>query len=90
MSASRWARALPAWASVTRAVIRASWVSAPTAVARTTSEPPTFRVAPVTRSPGPTSTGTLSPVSTLTSTAEPPSTTTPSVAIRSPGRTVNS
>ncbi len=47
-SASRWAAALPAWASVTMRVMRASWVSAPTAVARTTSSPPAFTAAPVT------------------------------------------
>ena len=44
-------------------------------------------VAPVTASPGPTSTGTLSPVSRDASTADEPASTTPSVAIRSPGRT---
>ncbi len=46
-------------------------------------------MAPATSSPGPTSTGVLSPVSSDRSTAELPSTTTPSVAIRSPGRTTN-
>ncbi len=86
-SASRWAAALPFWASSTSFAIRANWVSAPTRVASTTSRPPAFRVAPVTVSPTPTSTGTDSPVSIDASTAEVPSTTVPSVAIFSPGRT---
>ena len=60
-------------ASTSRA-IWASWVSAPTRVARTSSRPPAFTVAPVTASPGPTSTGTGSPVSRLASTADEPST----------------
>ena len=46
-------------------------------------------VAPLTSSPRPTSTGTLSPVSSDRSTAERPSSTMPSVAIFSPGRTTN-
>ena len=46
-------------------------------------------VAPVTSSPGPTSSGTGSPVSMERSTAEAPSTTMPSVAILSPGLTTN-
>ncbi len=46
-------------------------------------------VAPVTPSPGPTSTGTGSPVSREVSRADVPSTTTPSVATFSPGRTAN-
>ncbi len=86
-SASRWAAALPFCASSTSFAIRASWVSAPTRVASTTSRPPAFTVAPVTASPTPTSTGTDSPVSIEASTAEVPSTTVPSVAIFSPGRT---
>ena len=40
------------------------------AVARTTSRPPAFTVAPMTPSPGPTSTGTDSPVSIEASTAD--------------------
>ncbi len=88
-SASRCAAALPCWACSTRRAIRASWVSAPTLVASTTSRPPAFTVAPVTRSPGPTSAGTDSPVSRAASTAELPSSTMPSVAIFSPGRTTN-
>ncbi len=86
-SASRCAAALPFWASSTSFAIRASWVSAPTRVASTTSRPPALRVAPVTASPTPASTGTDSPVSREASTAELPSTTVPSVAIFSPGRT---
>ncbi len=88
-SASRWISALPVWASSTSLAICASCVSAPTLVARTTSRPPAFTVAPTTASPGPISTGTDSPVSMLASTAELPSSTTPSVAIFSPGRTTN-
>ena len=86
-SASRWAWALPVWASSTSRAIWASWVSDPTRVARTTSRPPALTVAPTTVSPGPTSTGTDSPVSIEASTADEPSSTTPSVAIFSPGRT---
>ena len=86
-SASRCTGALPDCASVTSRPIRASAVSSPTRVARTTSRPPAFTEPPATASPGPTSTGTLSPVSRDASTAEAPSSTSPSVAIRSPGRT---
>ena len=71
----------------TSRAIWASWVSAPTRVARTTSRPPALTVAPVTASPGPTSTGTGSPVSSEASIADVPSSTTPSVATFSPGRT---
>lgn len=38
-SASRCTDALPLWASLTSLAIRASWVSAPTRVARTTTRP---------------------------------------------------
>ncbi len=86
-SASRCARALPAWASVTSRVIRASCVSAPIAVARTSSRPPALTAPPTSAEPGPTSTGSVSPVTRDRSTAELPSTTRPSVATRSPGRT---
>lgn len=89
-SARRCTAALPFCASATRRAVRASWVSAPTRVARTTSREPTATVAPTTSSPGRTSTGTDSPVTELASTAPMPSTTVPSVAIRSPGRTTNS
>jgi len=57
-SASRCTGALPFCASCTSLAICASWVSEPTRVARTTSRPPAFTVAPTTGSPGPTSTGT--------------------------------
>ena len=70
-------------------MICASAVSAPTLVASTTSAPFALIVAPITSSPGPTSIGTGSPVTIDASTAERPSTITPSVAIRSPGRTKN-
>ncbi len=86
-SASRWTGALPAWASDTSRAIWPSAVSDPTRVARTTSRPPAFTVAPTTSSPGPTSTGTGSPVSRLLSRAELPCSTTPSVATFWPGRT---
>ena len=88
-SASRCAAALPFCASWTSFAIRDSWVSAPTRVARTTRRPEVFTVAPVTASPGATSTGTDSPVSIEASTAERPCSTTPSVATFSPGRTTN-
>ena len=86
-SASRCTGALPVCAASTKRAICASAVSAPTRVARTTNLPLALMVAPVTASPAATSTGTLSPVTRLMSTADAPSSTTPSVAIRSPGRT---
>ena len=89
-SARRCTFALPDWASSTRRAICASWVSSPTRVARTTSRPPAFTVAPTTASPAPTSAGTDSPVTIEASTADDPDTITPSVAIFSPGRTMNS
>ncbi len=88
-SASRCTGALEPWAASTRRTIWARAVSAPTRVARTTSRPSRLTVAPVTSSPGPTSTGTDSPVSSDRSTEERPSTTTPSVASFWPGRTTN-
>ena len=88
-SASRWTAALPLCACSTSAAIWARRVSAPTRVARTASRPPTLTHPPTTASPSATSTGTGSPVSMLASTAEAPSTTIPSVAIFSPGRTMN-
>ncbi|MNW55244.1 hypothetical protein D3C74_328920 [compost metagenome] len=90
LSARRCTSALPVWASSTSRAICASCVSDPIRVARTTSRPPAFVVAPVTVSPAETSTGTDSPVSMDSSTADVPVTTTPSVAIFSPGRTTNS
>ena len=89
-SASRCTGALPACASVTSRAIWASWVSAPTRVARTTSRPPAFTHPPVTASPGPPRPG---PARRSASRCPPPSCrrrTTPSVAIFSPGRTTNS
>ena len=58
------------WACSTRRTIWASAVSPPTLVASTTRCPLVLTVAPMTASPGPTSTGTGSPVSMLMSTAE--------------------
>ena len=87
-SARRCTGALPVCACSTMRAMRASWVWAPTSVARTIRRPPALMVAPMTRSPGPTSIGTGSPVSSELSTADSPSTTTPSVAIFSPGRTM--
>ena len=83
-SASRCTGALPVCASSTRRAIWASLVSAPTRVARTTSRPPALTVAPMTASPGATSTGTGSPVSSEASIADEPSVMTPSVATFSP------
>jgi hypothetical protein len=88
-SASRCTGALPFCASVTSRVIRASSVSAPTRVARTTRRPEVLTHPPVTASPTVTSTGTGSPVSIEASTADTPESTTPSTAIFSPGRTTN-
>ena len=86
-SASRCTGALPFCASSTRRASWASWVAAPTRVARTTSRPLVLTHPPVTASPAVTSAGTGSPVSIEVSTAELPDSTTPSVAIFSPGRT---
>ena len=88
-SASRWMAALPAWACSTIATSRARWVSGPTRSARTTSRPVSAMVPPVTASPAVASAGTDSPVIMLRSTAESPDRTSPSAAIRSPGRTTN-
>ena len=89
-SASRCTGAFPAWAWATSRASWASWVSAPTRVARTTSRPSALTHPPATESPGPTSAGTGSPVSIEVSTAELPAVTMPSAAIFSPGRTTNS
>ncbi len=86
-SASRCMGALEPCASSTSRTIWDSVLSAPTAVARTTSVPVRFRVAPMAVSPGPLSTGTLSPVSIDSSTLEAPSVTMPSTGSCSPGRT---
>ena len=66
----------------------ASVVSSPTARASTAIQPRVETVAPVTRSPTPFSTGTLSPVMADSSTAAEPSTTTPSTGTDSPARTI--
>ena len=79
--------ALEPWASSTRRTIWARAVSRPTLVARKRKEPLRLRVAPMTGSPGPFSTGRLSPVSMLSSRAERPSVSTPSTGTCSPGRT---
>ncbi len=86
-SARRCTWALPVCASSTSRAIRASSVSAPTRVICTSRRPPVFTVAPTTREPGATSTGTDSPVSIDSSTADIPSVTRPSAGIFSPGRT---
>ncbi len=86
-STRRWIGALLACAPSTMRTMRASVVSAPTAVARTTSNPSRLIDPPVTRAPGSLSTGRLSPVSMASSTLPPPSASTPSAGIRSPGRT---
>ena len=79
--------ALPAWACSTIAIRCASWVSRPTLSARTTRRPVSAMVPPVTLSPAAASTGTDSPVIMDRSTADWPEVTSPSAAIRSPGRT---
>ena len=86
-SASFWIGARERCAAATSATMRASNVWLPTRSARITKLPVWFRVAPVTRSPGPFSTGSGSPVSIDSSTVLPPSTTMPSTGIFSPGRT---
>ncbi|OGK95122.1 MAG: hypothetical protein A3J45_06685 [Candidatus Rokubacteria bacterium RIFCSPHIGHO2_02_FULL_69_13] len=86
-SASRWIGAFEPCASSTRRMIRARTVSLPTRVARKVKLPVRFTVPPMTRDPRRFSTGRLSPVSMDSSTAEAPSVTSPSTAIRSPGRT---
>ena len=88
-SAKRCTCALPFCACSTSLAICASCVSLPILVARTVIRPPAFTVAPTTASPSFTSTGTDSPVNIDASTADEPLSTTPSVAIRSPGRTTN-
>src|SRR5882757_7650529 len=88
-SASRCTLALPDCASATSRAIWANAVSDPILVARTTSRPLALTEAPITSSPGPRSTGTLSPVIIDRSNAEAPRSMTPSVATFSPGRTTN-
>ena len=79
--------ALELVASTTRRMIAAKVVSSPTAVASITNQPDVLTVAPVTRSPTPTSTGTGSPVIADSSMRAEPSTTTPSTGTASPART---
>ena len=87
LSASRWIGALEPCASSTSRMICASAVSLPTLVAVKRKAPVRFTVAPITRSPGPFSTGMDSPVSIDSSIDERPSSTTPSTGTFSPGRT---
>ena len=86
-SARRWIGALLPWARRTMSTIRARAVSLPTRVARKTNVPFVLSVAPITSSPGATSTGIGSPVSIERSIAEAPETTIPSTGTFSPGRT---
>ena len=86
-SASRCMGARLLWASATSWTMRARSVSRPTFSARMTKPPVPLRVAPVTRAPGPFSTGIGSPVTIDSSTALVPSRTTPSTGTFSPGRT---
>ena len=83
----RWIGALLVCASSTILMIWASAVSAPTRVASKRKAPVRFSVPPITLAPTCFSTGMDSPVSIDSSTAEAPSLTTPSVAMRWPGRT---
>ncbi len=86
-STSFWIGALAAWASSTRRMIRASTVSPPSAVVRTTSRPSPLIAPPVTLSPGALATGRLSPLISASSAWLRPSLTSPSTGKRSPGRT---
>ena len=76
--------------STTIALMRASSVSLPMRVARTIMRPLLLIAAPITREPGPTSTGVDSPVIIELLTDETPEITSPSVAIRAPGLTTKS
>ena len=82
-----WIGARERCASATIWTICASMVSLPTRSARMTKLPDWLRVAPVTLSSGPFSTGIGSPVSIDSSTVLRPSSTSPSTGILSPGRT---
>ena len=86
-SASRWIGAFEPCASPTWRMMAASWVSAPTPVARRRSTPCRLRVAAYTGLSTPLLTGALSPVSRLSSTLPWPSITTPSTGALSPSRT---
>ena len=76
-------------ASSTSRMMPASAVSSPTRSARIVNHPVLFRVAPVTRSPGRLSTGTLSPVITDSSSVPEPSSSVPSTGTPSPARTAS-
>ena len=67
LSARAWIGSLAPCASSTMAMMRASMVSRPTAVARKLSALAPFTVPPTTVSPGPLPTGTGSPVIMLSS-----------------------
>ncbi len=70
--------------------MRAISVSLPTRVARTIMRPLKLSAEPTTLLPGAISTGSDSPVMSELSTVVVPEITTPSVAIRAPGLTINS
>ena len=86
-SASFWIGGLEACACSTSRAICASAVRLPTAVASMSIAPSTLRVPPMTRSPGPFSTGSDSPVTIDSSTDARPARTLPSTGIASPGLT---
>ena len=80
-------RRLAAWADCTRATMRDSVDAAPTAPVFTTSSPLPLTEPPITRLPACLAWGRLSPVSKASSVSLSPASTTPSTAMRSPGRT---
>ena len=86
-SAMRCTGALLPCACCTMRMIRASSVSAPAPVVRSTNEPRPLIVPATARSPGFLSTGSGSPVIMLSSTNDSPLSTVPSTGILSPGRT---
>ena len=86
-SASCWTFAFDPCAAWSDRTISARVACSPLRVTKTTSRPCPLTEAPMTSSPGPTSTGTDSPVSRDRSTQDVPSFTTPSAGIFSPGRT---
>ena len=90
LSAVRWIGDFVPCAVTTIEVIRAISVSLPTRVARTIMRPLKLRAEPTTLLPGATSIGSDSPVISELSTVVVPEMTTPSVAIRAPGFTINS
>ncbi|MCY1299811.1 hypothetical protein D9M70_493520 [compost metagenome] len=87
LSTSFWIGALAAWASSTRRMIRASTVSPPSAVVRTSRRPSPLMAPAVTRAPGSLATGRLSPLISASSAWLRPSRTSPSTGKRSPGFT---